>query len=852
MELDLDAIAALPEEELLKLPVETLRFLEWQARWRSTARPEQLPPEGDWLEWGLQAGRGFGKQLCVDTDIPTPTGWVKLKDISVGDRVFDENGNPCTVTAVYDPPTKVAYRLTFSDGEFLDAGAEHQWVTWTHRERKQYLRHNGSPSDFPDNWPTYSFRGVGPQIRTTQDIVDSFRHGIRKNLNHCVPVCGDLNYPLAPLPIDPWVLGYWLGNGSTRNGAISTNADDTFEVMERIRASGFEIGAMSRNGRDFGTRGLLVALREIGVLNNKHVPEIYLRSSIDQRRMLLAGLLDSDGHCDKTSGHIEFCTTLKVLSDAVVELARSLGQKPIVAEGVSRLNGVDYGPKWRVTWRPTFNPFVLRRKGLAWRPCGSQGLRNAHRMITDFEQIDSKPMRCLTVDSPNSMFLAGRGMIPTHNTRVGAEWLSYKAITDPQALPKAVIAPTMNDVRYTCFEGNSGILNIIPPEFVVDYNKTNLIITLTNGGIIRGFGSESPERLRGPQNAAIWGDELAAWQYPQETWDMAMMGLRLGPNPQVVWTTTPKPIELVRKLTLPKDKRVITRGATFDNKANLPQSFLDKMEEDYAGTTMGRQEIQGELIDPEEAGIIKRSWFRIWPAKKPLPQFEWVIMSLDTAFTEATMDKKTRDADYSACTVWGVFRHEGKSNCLLLDCWQEQLGLPDLIKRVRKESQIAYGDDQDSAMVTPMYGSSKPQSSGKKIDMIIIEDKGSGISLRQSLEREGIMAYAYNPGRADKLTRLHMVSAVFARRQVWLPESEKFPGRARTWVEPLVAQLCAFTGSGSIKHDDLVDSATQAVRLMMDKNLLTFDRKEKDKEKDRAAEEFNRGPRKAVVNPYAA
>ena len=329
---------------------------------------------------------------------------------------------------------------------------------------------------------------------------------------------------------------------------------------------------------------------------------------------------------------------------------------------------------------------------------------------------------------------------------------------------------------------------------------------------------------------------------------MAMMGLRLGPRPQVVWTTTPKPIELVRKLTINKPNRVITRGATFDNKANLPQSFLDKMEEDFGGTTMGRQEILGELIDPEEAGIIKRSWFRIWPAKKPLPTLEWVIMSLDTAFTEATVNKKTHDADYSACSVWGVFRHEGKSNALLLDCWQEQLGLPDLVKRVKKELLITYGDDQDAALLTPMFGSSKPVESGKKIDMVIIEDKGSGISLRQTLEREGIMAYAYNPGRADKLTRLHMVSAVFARRQVWLPESEKYPGRPRTWAEPLVAQLCAFTGSGSIKHDDILDSVTQAIRLMMDKNLLTFERREKEKERER---DEVRAPRKPVVNPYA-
>jgi len=657
LKFDLDEIAALPPEELMALPVETLRFLEWQARWRATARPEQLPPEGDWLEWGLQAGRGFGKALCFQTLIPSPDIWKPLGEVKVGDRLYDEKYQPCTVTAIFEPEITEAYRLTFEKGLSIDACADHQWVTFD-REAAEPFRDGKIPYD----WANCH---TGARIRTTREIFDTFDDG------HIIPNSGSMRY--------------------------------------------------------FGL----------------------------------------------------------------------------------------------------------------------------HHEIKSIERIDPKPMRCLTVDSPNSMFLAGDLMIPTHNTRVGAEWLAYEAVTDPNAYPKYVIAPTMNDIRYTCFEGNSGLLNVIPPEFVADYNKTNLIITLTNGGIIRGFGSESPERLRGPQASAIWGDELAAWQNAQETWDMAMMGLRLGPNPKVVWTTTPKPIELVRKLTVDKPKRVITRGATFDNKANLPQSFLDKMEEDYAGTTMGRQEILGELIDPEEAGIIKRSWFRLWPAKKPLPQLEWVIMSLDTAFTEASVNKKTRDADYSACTVWGVFRHEGKSNCLLLDCWQEQLGLPDLIQRVRKESKLAYGDDQDSAMIVPMYGSSKPQTSGKKVDMIIIEDKGSGISLRQSLEREGIMAYAYNPGRADKLTRLHMVSAVFARRQVWLPESSKYPGRPVTWAEPMVAQLCAFTGSGSIKHDDILDAVTQAVRLMMDKNLLTFDRKEEKAKRDSEEREFERGPRKPVTNPYA-
>lgn len=327
---------------------------------------------------------------------------------------------------------------------------------------------------------------------------------------------------------------------------------------------------------------------------------------------------------------------------------------------------------------------------------------------------------------------------------------------------------------------------------------------------------------------------------------MAMMGLRLGPLPKVVWTTTPKPKDLVRKLVSEKSGRVITTGSTYENKDHLPKSFFEQLTQ-YEGTQLGRQELEGELIDAEEGGIIARNWFKLWPSAKALPSFDWIIMSLDTAFTEKTLNKRTFDADSSACTVWGVFWHDDKRQVLLLDCWAEQYGLPDLMKRVKKELTVAYGDDQDNALIKPMIGSVKMATSGRKPDILLIEDKGSGISLRQMLDREGITAYAYNPGRADKLTRLHMVSHIFARGQVWLPESEKNAGKPKTWIEPVLAQLCSFTGSGSIRHDDYVDSTTQAMRLMMDKNLLHNTPMPK-----RGAQEDEREERRPRVNPYAA
>lgn len=862
-----DKPSAIPKEyeDLLLMPPNHLRYLIWREKWLATARPEQLPPEGEWTEWGVLAGRGFGKEVGIHEQIPTLSGWSTMGELAVGDRVFDEYGRPCTVLAKYYPEFTRAYRLTFSDGEQIVAGGDHQWVTWTHRDRKQYNRHHPDAVGFPENWPAYKqplwdchgnvTGNCGPEIRTTQQIVDTLTHSARGDTNHCIPLCGELQYEEKDLPLDPWVLGYWLGNGSTDSGFISCNADDVGLVRLWLEKEGFGAGKIKANGREFTALGLVPVLRKLGVLGNKHVPVEYLQGSVEQRKALLAGLLDSDGHCSKGAGIVEFCSTLPHLADAVIELARSLGQKPVLCTGRAMLKGVDHGMKYRVHWRPTYNPFFLPRKGAAYVPPGAQSLRNFHRMIVKFEELTAEeagPMCCITVDSPNCMYLVGKGMIPTHNTLLGSQWLAQSIYSNPEKLPGAVIAPTLNDVRHTCFEGPAGILSVTPPELIYDYNKTNLIITFVDnqnkdkpGPIIRGFSAEEPERLRGPQFHLLWLDEAAAYTKDQETLDMAFMGLRLGKHPKFVWTTTPKPKEFIINLTKPKEGRVITRGTTFDNRANLPNSFFEQLKQ-YEGTKLGRQELYGEIIDAEEGGIIQRNWLNLWPANKPLPAFEWIVMSMDTAFTEKTLNKRTHDADPTACGVFGVFWHEDIRNVMLLDCWQDHLGLPDLIKRVKKELNVAYGDDEDTPLLKPLIGPPRGMNQGRKPDILLIEDKGSGISLRQMLEREGISAYAYNPGRADKLTRLHMVSHVFAQRKVWLPESEKYPGKPRTWTDPLVSQLCSFTGSGSIKHDDFVDVCSQALILLSNKNLLDGTKRAKQKEYDEPR------PARIVSNPYAA
>lgn len=433
--------------------------------------------------------------------------------------------------------------------------------------------------------------------------------------------------------------------------------------------------------------------------------------------------------------------------------------------------------------------------------------------------------------------MAGRGF---GKTKMGAEWLGKTAFTCPDGLPYALVAPTQNDVRFTCFEGQSGLCNVVPAECVETYSSTDLLMTLKNGATIRGFSAEKAERLRGPEHASIWYEELAAWgKDAQYTLDMATMGLRIGRYPRMVWTTTPKPTQVIRDLVRPQAGRIVVQGGTMDNRANLSDVFFKKIAV-YDGTKIGRQELYGELIDPEEAGIVRRSQFRLWPAKMLLPRFDWIIMSLDTAFTEKTLDDKG-DPDPSACGVWGVFNHEKRANIMLLDCWDEHLGFPELVRKVKKEAKTEYGGGQDQALITPLFGPARPRGSGRKPDMILIEDKGSGISLRQTLAMSGIMAHAYNPGNADKLARLHMVSPIFAQKRVWVPESEINPGKPRTWCEAVIGQLCSFAGEGSIRHDDHVDQTTQALRVCIDKGMLPLVVAKPD-----PADDDQRTP----VNPY--
>lgn len=433
------------------------------------------------------------------------------------------------------------------------------------------------------------------------------------------------------------------------------------------------------------------------------------------------------------------------------------------------------------------------------------------------------------------LILAGRGF---GKTKCGAEWVRYQ-IEKKGRRRIGIIAPTSADLRGVVVEGDSGLLNICPPDNRPIYEPTKRQLTWPNGAIATLYSAEEPDRLRGPNHDGLWLDEVAGWSGNiQMTWDMAMFGLRLGNNPQICITTTPKPIPLIQTFVNwskdPERKLIITTGSSYENRSNLAPSFFNQIVQ-YEGTTLGRQEIHAEVINLEEQGIIKRSWFKLWKNGKPLPYFHYIIQSYDTAFTEKTHN------DPTACTTWGVFEDvpenspdgtKGTFCVMLLDSWSDHMDYPTLRVRVAEEYEAKYGGTEGDM--------NKP---GRSPDIVLIEEKGSGISLIQDLSRTNVPIRAYNPGRPDKIQRLHSVSHLVLNGRVYLPESAKVPGEPRTWATDFVTEVCVFPNS---LHDDFVDTFSMSLSLLRDQSWLSIDPEEKED-----IHFDSKKKKKKVINPYS-
>ncbi len=396
--------------------------------------------------WVIGGRPSMGKALALDTTLPTPTGWTTMGTVQVGDSLIGPDGSPTKVVAATAVMVgRPCFEVQFSDGERIVADAEHEWLTTTRADRRS--------------------NKLAGSVKTTREIAVTLRCTTAdQRLNHAVPVTAPIDLPEADLPLPPYVLGVWLGDGDSIHAGFTT-ADP--EICTNIEADGIGTKACKSPlrfglvaprkvdntrmcavcgaafvpkreevvtcGRTCGGKVTTLAvrpiapkmyrpqrdsvtaiLRRLGVLGNKHIPTSYLRASEGQRRQLLAGLLDTDGSVANGGTSVRFEVTSKALADGAYELITSLGYR--CSMSTRRVPGrtEESSTCYRLMFSPQDKVFRLTRK-LALQTV-SESHRASVRMITDVRPIPSVPVRCVQVDNNDHMYLAGRGCIPTHNS----------------------------------------------------------------------------------------------------------------------------------------------------------------------------------------------------------------------------------------------------------------------------------------------------------------------------------------------------------------------------------------------------------------------------------------------------
>ena len=455
----------------------------------------------DSLTNGLHAGQmvviaarpAIGKALALDTPLATPDGWTTMGEVRVGDRLMGADGHPVAVVAATEVMQgRPCYEVEFSDGEVIVADSQHQWLTWTRAAR----RYDAQTRGFQRNYT----HPVLPQVVTTEQIGSTLRcPTVDHRPNHAVQLAAPLQLPEADLPIPPYALGIWAGDGHS-DSARFTSADP--EIAEAVRASGLVVvrqkgsllygmaspvggvkvaertcvvcgnAFMPKNdqartcGRVCGGKArfssppvprpvcrrcgeprvgqlpgtglcsrcwlahgsLQAELRTLGLLGNKHIPVQYLRASVGQRRALLAGILDTDGTVTST-GSVQLAVTNQRLAEGVRELVLSLGYRCSMTTKRVKGRHEESSTCYMVNFTTPDEVFRLPRKEAEHQKrLHHYPQRTRWRYIVGVRRVPSVPVRCVQVDNADQLYLAGRGMVPTHNSTLALDLARSAAI----------------------------------------------------------------------------------------------------------------------------------------------------------------------------------------------------------------------------------------------------------------------------------------------------------------------------------------------------------------------------------------------------------------------------------------
>lgn len=359
-----------------------------------------------------------GKLLDLDTTIPTPDGWARFGDLRVGDVIFGLDGKQTKIVVVNEIKQETeAYAITFDDGQVLIADATHDWCV-------------------NDMWSKEVLR---LEKRTTKWLFDRYKVPTKTGHRYrfAIPVAKPLEAPEGKLPIEPYLFGVWLGDGGRHSGSLTLGNQDCDEIVSHISNARV---AGAGNSADTAKRVVVEQLKaELNRMGqgpgvDKFIPHLYLRASIEQRVSLLQGLMDTDGSVDKR-GRFEFSSSYECLANTAYELMVSLGLKVHRDNKIPKHQNGDGKRSFRLS-------FVTENASLIFRLSRqiekhknrnrtSRPTHSSRRFIRSMERVVSRPMRCIGVDASDHLYLAGRGMIATHNTDMVLNWVAHSAICDP-------------------------------------------------------------------------------------------------------------------------------------------------------------------------------------------------------------------------------------------------------------------------------------------------------------------------------------------------------------------------------------------------------------------------------------
>ncbi|MDF4251686.1 replicative DNA helicase [Streptomyces sp. WMMB303] len=424
----------------------------------------------------IAARPAMGKALALDTPLPTPSGWTTMGEVKVGERLLDAHGRATRVTAATEVMTdRPCYEVRFDDGTVLVADAEHQWLTDTRASRRAAREAARSG----DGRPPQDL----PAVRTTRQLAETLHSTSDRRLDHSVRNTAPLDLPERQLPLAPYSLGAWLGGSPDGDVAFDVDsatdddgAADTLrvttdepEVLLQLGADGYatsRIGHTSSHafhppGAPVPSGSARTVLRTMGMTESKRIPRSYLRASEPQRRALLAGLLDTHGTVGE-AGAVSFAVTRRQFAEDFRELLLGLGYRCAWTTRRLRDGGgdeehegqglcEDHGPRvdsptgpvlHEITFTTPDEVFRLERKRLLHkerRPAHAP--RADARFITEVRPVPSVPVRCVQVDNADSLYLAGRAMVPTHNSTLALDFA--RACSIKHTMPSVIFSLEM-------------------------------------------------------------------------------------------------------------------------------------------------------------------------------------------------------------------------------------------------------------------------------------------------------------------------------------------------------------------------------------------------------------------------